>query len=148
MLARELIDDYPLIRADDPALAAARMIGEQRLPGLMVVDDGGRPLAVIGGSQVLRFMLPGYVVEDPTLARVMDEKLADHLSRELEGKTVADLLPDKPAALPQLGPDDTVMEIASVMARERVPLVAIVNDEQLVGVVTASKVFSTICPAL
>ena len=92
MLARELADaTFPTVTLDSDAAEAARLIGARRLPGLVVVDDAGLPHAILPGSQVLRFVIPTYVQDDPTLARVYDERHADLLSRRLVGTPVRDV---------------------------------------------------------
>ena len=73
MLARELAEPYPVVDLDSDAFAAARLMAERRLPGLIVNGDDGRPWTILPGSQVLRFVVPGYVQDDPALARVYDE---------------------------------------------------------------------------
>ena len=67
--ARDLAQDLPTVSPDDSALAAARLIAARRLPGIAVVDAGGRPVAVLPASQVLRSVVPGYVQEDPALLK-------------------------------------------------------------------------------
>jgi hypothetical protein len=85
--------DLPVVGPDDPALVAARLIAERRLPGT-AVDADGRPVAVLPASQVLRFVVPDYVQEDPALVRVVDEAGAERLCLEgLSGERVKDLLP-------------------------------------------------------
>ena len=64
---------------DTDALTAARLLTEHNRPGLIVVDDEDHPVAVLPGSQVLRAMIPSYVQDDPTLARVLDEEFADSI---------------------------------------------------------------------
>jgi CBS domain-containing protein len=54
MLARDLAGPYPTVRLDTPAYEAARLLAAQNLPGLIVVDDVGRPNTVLPGTQVLR----------------------------------------------------------------------------------------------
>ncbi len=142
MLARDLVEDYPSVHVDDDALDAARLMGEHRLPGLVVTGDGGRPIAVLPASQVVRFVIPVYVQEDPSLARVLDERAADRIVNQLAGRRVGELLPPRTKDLPVLNGDDTVLELAAVMARLRCPLVAIVDDDSVLGVVTASRLLS------
>ena len=45
MRARDLLAAFPTITVDTPVLEAARLLAEQDLPGLIVVDESGRPLA-------------------------------------------------------------------------------------------------------
>ena len=92
--AGDLAQDLPTVGPDDPAMAAARLIAERRLPGIAVVDAGGRPVAVLPASQVLRVVVPDYVREDPALARVVDEAGAERLCvQRLVDERVGDLVP-------------------------------------------------------
>jgi CBS domain-containing protein len=142
MLARDLVEDYPSVHVDDDALDAARLMGEHRLRGVVVTGEGGRPIAVLPASQVVRFVIPTDIQQDPSLARVLDEQAADRIVNELAGRRVGDLLPPRTKDLPVLHGDDTVLELAALMARLRCPLVAIVDDDNVLGVVTASRLLS------
>jgi CBS domain-containing protein len=146
MRARELAEPFPTVGVDDDALGAARLLAERRLPGLIVVDADGAPSTVLPGSQVLRFALPAYVQDDPSLARVYDERTADHLCDRLTGGTVRDLLPREPIELPVVEPDDTVMELAAIMAQLHSPLVAVVDDGRLIGAVTVAHLLERVLP--
>jgi CBS domain-containing protein len=140
MLARELARSFPTVELDSSALEAARLLAEQRLPGLIVLGSDGLPHTVLPGSQVLRFLVPAYVQDDPALARAFDEKSADQLSAKLRDQTVRDLLPQKPERLeiPWVEPDATAVEIAALMTGMRSPIVAVVHDGELIGAVTIS----------
>ena len=146
MRARDLIDEYPSIQVSDPALDAARLIGSARLPGVVVVDPEGVPVTVLPGSQVLKFVIPAYIQEDPSLARVFDERGADECVSRLEGRSVGDLLPprDHRQELPVVDPDATVIECAAVMARLRSPLLVVQSDQHILGVVTASRLLDVL----
>ncbi|MBA3744028.1 CBS domain-containing protein [Sporichthya sp.] len=139
MLARELVEPFPVVALESPALDATRLLIERRLPGLIVVDAHGAPHSVLPGSQVLRFLVPAYVQEDPSLARVYDEAHADRLCASLAGRTVADLLPTKRVELSVVDAGDTALEIAAIMAKLRSPLVAVVDDGRLLGAITVSR---------
>ncbi|MEV0830350.1 CBS domain-containing protein, partial [Nonomuraea rubra] len=93
MRARDLIIDFPTVTSDTSIAAAARLLAQQRLPGLIVVDEQGLPLSVLPGTQVLRLAVPDYCQEDPALARVVDEEHADRFLRSVAGRTVRDALP-------------------------------------------------------
>jgi CBS domain-containing protein len=118
-------------------MEAARLLAGQRLPGLVVLDAAGRPATILPGVDVLRMAVPQYCQSDPTLARVVDEAAADVFTDHLEGKTVADLLTGERRELPVVDDDATALEIASLMARHRSPLAAVVDDDgSFVGAVT------------
>lgn len=149
MRARALAQDLPTLSLDDEAWAAARLIASRRLPGIAVVDPDGRPVAVLPASQVLRSVVPAYIQEDPPLARVVDERSADRLCAEgLAGKRVRDLLPSgrHRVELAEVDGDATVVECAAAMARLRSPLLAVVDDGQLRGLLTASHLLEMMLP--
>ena len=131
MLAHDLAAPYPTVRTDTPAREAARLLAERHLPGLIVVDDNNHPVAILPGSQVLRILVPTYVQDDPTLARVLEEKYADKICDVLANRTVADMLPadwDR-KKLPVVAPDDTVLEIAAISISDLLePLLASASE--------------------
>lgn len=144
MLAQDLAAPYPTVRMNTSARDAAKLLAERHLPGLIVVDEDDHPVAILPGSQVLRLLVPTYVQDDPTLARVLEEKYADKICDVLDGKTVADMLPSDSdrKKLPIVAPDDTVLEIAALMAANRSPVVAVVERRNkkapLIGAVTTA----------
>jgi len=147
MRARELAAEFPTVSLDTDALQAARLLAHGHLPGLIVVDTRGRPDTILPGTQVLRFAVPSYVQDDPTLARVIDEATADTLWQTLSGTRVRDLLPAKTRDLPVVNGDDTVLEIAAIMARTRSPVVAVVEHDRLLGAITLDALLSRVLPA-
>ena len=137
MRARDLAAPFPTVRPDSAALEAARLLAGGNLPGLIVVDDTGRPRTILPGTQVLRMAVPSYCQEDPALARVIDEAAADVFLRGVGDRTVAELLPRERRELPVVDPVATVLEVAAVMARARSPLVAVAErDRPLLGAIT------------
>jgi CBS domain-containing protein len=152
MLARDLAEPFPVVHRETDALDATRLMVEQGLPGLVVTDDGGLPLVILPASQVLRFALPDYVEEDPALAGVFPESEADQFCHVLVGRTVAELLPGK-GYLPErdrdrpiVPPDATALEVASVMSRQKSPVVAVVDGGDILGVVTVHRLLGALLP--
>lgn len=148
MRAREIAEPYPLVGLDTPAIDAARMLAEQRLPGLIVLDESERPHTILPGTQVLRFIIPSYIQDDPSLANVIDERHADRLCEALETKSVRQLLPPRKDELPVVEADATAVEIAAVMARWRCPVVAVVElgGGPVLGAVTIPKLLRFLLP--
>lgn len=136
--ADEMVEDYPVVTRDAAALDAARLLAQRRMPGL-VVTDRGRPCCVLPASQVVRFLVPAYVQDDPALAGVLNESMADHIADSLAGKTVGALLPPEAPELAVVNADDTIIEVAAVMARLRCPLAVVMAGDRLIGVITASR---------
>ncbi|WP_164842736.1 CBS domain-containing protein [Actinoplanes solisilvae] len=125
------------VTEDMPAREAARVLAGQDLPGLIVVDGKGRPVTVLVGTQVLRMAMPSYCLDDPALARVIDEAAADVILKGIGDRTVADLLPRDRRELPAVSPRATLLEVAAVMARSATPLVAVVDEHRVMtGAIT------------
>lgn len=145
MRAQEIVDDFPIVDIDCPARDAVRLLAQHRLTGL-VVGSGtcDTAYAVLPASQVVRFLVPAYVQDDPGLARVLTESMADHAADKLSGKTIRDLLPPKAERVPVVDADDTIIEVAEVMSRMHSPLVTVVKDGKLHGVITASRLLAEV----
>lgn len=139
MRAEQIAEEFPLVEAHTDAVEAVRLLARHRLPGLVVTDPAGRPLHIVPASQVVRMLVPAYIQDDPALAGVLSEGSADRIGDKLRGKTVADLLPKPPRQIASVNADDTILEVAAVMAREHSPLAAVIRDGRLLGVITASR---------
>jgi CBS domain-containing protein len=134
-----MAEEFSAIGLDSDALAAARTLAEHRLPGLVVLGPDGRPHSILPASQVVRFLVPTYVQDDPSLAGVLSESMADRVADKLRGKKVRSLVPEEPPELAVVRDDDTIIEVAAVMARLQCPLAAVMSGKTLVGVITASR---------
>ncbi|WP_343573389.1 CBS domain-containing protein [Mycobacterium sp.] len=141
MRAEDLDDQFPIVTADSEAIDAARLIAEHGLPGVIVTDASHKPVAVLLASEMLHFVLPRYVRQDPALAGVVGDTLSDH-SQNLVGKTVADLLPEKPRKIPTIDARDSVVKVAAEMSQQRSPLIAVTKKGTLHGALTAAQVMA------
>jgi CBS domain-containing protein len=142
MHAEDIAEKFPVVAMDSNALEAARLLAEHRLPGIIVTDPKGRPYAVLPASQVVRFIVPTYVQDDPSLAGVLNESMADHAADKLGDKKVRDVLPEHLIDVPAANADDTIIEVAAIMARFRSPLIAVMKERNLLGVITASRLLA------
>jgi CBS domain-containing protein len=140
--AAEIAEQFPGVDIDSPALEAVRILVEHRLPGIVVLTSDGRPHTVLPASQVVRFIVPSYVQDDPSLAGVLAESMADRAAQKLGGKTVRELLPQHQLTLPAANADDTIIEVAAIMGRLRSPLIVVMREGNLHGVITASRLLA------
>jgi CBS domain-containing protein len=151
MKAAQLAEQVPMVREATTGAEAARVIAEYRLSGLVVADDDGVPMAVVPGSQLLSLVLPQYVRDDPNLAHAYDEAGADEMCAALNHATIGQLLEAKKLAAvkpPSVLPDDTLIEIASVMDGGRTPVALVIDDDGVFhGVITLSRVLAAIAAA-
>jgi CBS domain-containing protein len=139
VLAEQMAENAPLVSLNTSALEAARLLATHRLSGLVVIDKRGQPHSVLPASQVVRFIVPGYVQDDPSLARVLSESMSDQAAETLGSRRVSDVMPPERPELCVVRHDDTVIEVAAIMARLRSPLVAVVGGADMIGVISASR---------
>lgn len=139
-----MAEDFPAVGLDDDARKAVELLASRRLPGLIVTNADGSPYTVLPASQVVKFLVPSYVQDDPSLARVIDESLADQIADRLAGVKVRKLLPSQLTELPVVNHDDTALEIAAIMARLHCPLVVVLKDKKILGAVTASRLLELV----
>ncbi len=138
MKARDLAILAPVLRPEEPAIAALHLLTSSGLPGVVIHD--GHTYTVVPASQVLRVVLPQYVLDDPSLGRVWDEATADTIADRLAPLHVSDLLAaverDDAWPEPAVKGEATVVEIAATMASAHAPLVAVVEDGRYAGMVS------------
>ncbi|WP_460364601.1 CBS domain-containing protein [Actinocorallia lasiicapitis] len=145
MQARDIAMNLPTVTVRDPVVDAVRMMAVRRLPGLIVVDDRGRPWTVLPGSQVLRMAIPATLREDPALVRTIDEAHADFFWQELGDRTVGDCLPRPALRAATVSMDANLLEVAAVMAALRSPLAAVVGERgMLVGAITLERLLTSL----
>ncbi|MFZ0324334.1 MAG: CBS domain-containing protein [Actinomycetes bacterium] len=148
MHAGDLAQPVTTVTHIESLLDVAKRFAGSGLPGVVVVDDAGRPGAVLAGSALVRLALPQYLLDDPALAGVLDESASSILRDRLAALTIADALDDEqPDPHPQVLESATVVEVASVMADEHVGLVVVTDARsQVVGVVTAAALLAALLP--
>lgn len=122
MRASDLQSSFPIVGRGTSALEAARVIAADDLAGLVIADASGAPVAVIAAVEVLGLMVPGYVVDDMSLAGVLDERAAEEVWGKAGQHTIGDLLDDhrvRKHELLRVDGDDTILEVAARMADAR-----------------------------
>ncbi len=143
MQARDIAIHMPTVTVRDRVARAVRVMAVGRMPGLIVVDDDGRPHTVLPGTQVLRLAIPGPYQEDPALAGTVDETQADLFWHELGDMTVGEALPQRPPQPAVVPVDANLLQVAAFMARQRTPLVAVVeHDGTLIGTITLERLIT------
>ncbi|AKS30696.1 CBS domain-containing protein [Mycolicibacterium goodii] len=148
MQAHEIAVHPPTVRIDDPVSKAVQLMVVNRLPGLVVVDDNDKPVAVLPGTQVLKLAIPESYRDDPALVRTVDEIHADLFWHGPGKLTVGDCLPSPVATPATVAPDATLLEIATVMAHKRSPLIAVVDRHgKLTGAVTLERLLTSLAVA-
>ncbi|MET4781028.1 hypothetical protein [Glaciihabitans sp. UYNi722] len=122
MHASDLASSASLVDRQTSALAAARLIAARSLPGLVVMDDSGAPVAVVSAVDVLGLLVPGYILDDMALAGVFDEQGSEDVWSHAADRTIGELLDDDDVhvyALLTVEANASLVEIAAQMAHSR-----------------------------
>ena len=137
--ARDLAVTYPSLPADAPAAEVARLLAEEPVDAVFV-EHHGQLQGVVSDLGLLTRLLPSYILEDPTLAQVLEEGAAELLWRRLEGHTAAELLPTGRVEVARVDADATLIEVAAALIRANSPLVAVGDPGgRLLGGITTSR---------
>jgi CBS domain-containing protein len=130
--------DVVSFRPEDRIEDAARRLSERRLGGGPVVDDAGRIVGALSDDDLIvqesQLHMPtvitvlGAYIELPSSHAHFEEDL-----RKAVGATVGDVMDDEPRSC---RPNDTLEHVATVMHKENVSRLAVVDDDdRLVGVI-------------
>lgn len=145
MQAGDIAAHAPTVTTGDQVIRAVRVMAVSRIPGLIVVDDDGRPVTVLPGSQVLRLIVPDSYRDDPALVRTVDESHADRFWLTAAKRTIADCLPVPMRPPVLVRADATLLEVAALMARLRSPVIAVVDDDgSLRGAITLERLITSL----
>jgi CBS domain-containing protein len=148
MLVRDIMDtDVPSVLPGDSVEDVLRVLRENELPGVPVVNEGGRPVGIITEADLVLseegsdlhlphyFELFGGVVFLEPLRR-FEQRL-----RKAFSSTAADLMTPDPVTIDA---DRTVREAARVIAERRHNRLPVVEHGRLVGVVTRLDVLDAL----
>jgi len=137
------------VQADDPVSAASRLLRENKISGMPVLD-GERLVGIVSESDLLRLLSveeesgglwlpsPFEVFEVPFRDLVKWERMRTSVE-EIPGKKVADVMSRN---LHDVGQDDSVEEAARIMTRHRINRLPVVEEGRLVGIVTRGDIIS------
>ena len=128
------------VTPDTPLKEVARLLAENGISGMPVVDGDGRVLGVVSEADFLlreqpdagRQSLFGWLLESADARRVREEKL--HATTGGEAMS-------SPAIV--IGPDWQVREAAAMLTRHRINRLPVVDDGKLVGIVSRANLVET-----
>lgn len=130
MHASDIATTLAVVDRSTAALDAVRLIAERDLIGLVVAEADGHPSAVVSSVDVLRYMLPGYLLDDLALTNTVGDVGLEDLRQGLDGRTIGDLVDDSHVAVRSVlvvPADAGPVEIAARMVDARTQ-VALVED--------------------
>lgn len=128
--ASDIATTLAVVDRSTPALDAVRLIADRDLVGLVIAESDGHPSAVVSSIDVVRYMLPGYLLDDLSLTNTVGDVGLDDLHQGLEGRTIGDLVDDADVSVRSVlvvPADAGAVEIAARMVDAHTQ-VALVHD--------------------
>ena len=118
---------------------AARLLSENRISGMPVVDDNNRVIGVISEADVL--MLAG-MKREHTFKDILRNILGEPVPARSGGNKVEDVMSFPPITSKA---DDEVMEVAKIFEERRIKRLPVVdNDGKLLGIVSRADIVRAI----
>jgi CBS domain-containing protein len=150
MKVRDVMNVKPVtVQADAPVSEAARLLRENKISGMPVLD-GEKLVGVVSESDLLRLLSvdekegglwlpsPFEVFEIPFRDLMKWERMHASLE-EIPKKNVGNVMSRN---LHEVGADDSIEEASSIMTRHRINRLPVVEDGRLVGIVTRGDIIS------
>ncbi len=142
------LQDLPVVTRDTTVTEAARLLADNGWTGLIVLDANMKPIDSLHAIDVMRSLLPGSVVEEPGLARVLDQEAATEILAAVPDYTVGEILDDTRAevgVIARVKPDATTLAVAAELI-DKLTLLAFVKDQdtETPRFISATRVFREI----
>jgi CBS domain-containing protein len=148
LLVRDIMDtDVPPVYPSDPVESVLKVLRTHELPGVPVVNEGGRCVGIITEADLViseegaDLHLPHYF---QLFGGVVFLESMSHFEARLRkafASTAADMMTEDPVTIEA---DATVAEAARVIARRRHNRLPVVEHGRLVGVVTRVDVLDAL----
>ena len=133
-----MVRDVVTIGPEESVARAARLMTENDVSALPVVDADGRLVGIISEADLLRREEIDTATHCPRWVETMTPAttLAAEFFAKSHGKRVADLMSEKVISV---GEDASLNEIAAILERNRIKRVPVVRDNELVGIVSRAN---------
>jgi CBS domain-containing protein len=147
-LVRDIMDtDVPVVTVADSVETVLRVLRDHELPGVPVVNEGGRCVGIITEEDlVLRdenddFHMPHYFQLFGGIVFLESISHWEERVRKAFAATAEDMMTENPVTIE---PDATVREAARLIARKKHNRLPVIEHGRLVGVVTRVDVLDAL----
>jgi CBS domain-containing protein len=137
-VAADLMDPNPPVVSPATRVGdVARLLLEQHLPGVPVVDNAGRLQGVVTQADLVtrhaRVHFPRYLAILGMPVRLGGERQFEEEMRHILGRTAADVMTTNPVTVAPTTPLD---DVATLMAEKGADPVLVVQNDRLAGMIT------------
>ena len=142
MVARDVMSSPVLtVGPDTPVREVATLLREHRVSGLVVVDDEGVLVGVVGEGDLLyrvaRPHLPPHVEVLGSIFYLKTPGQLDEMMRRITGVVAQDIMSPKVVSVTE---DTPVEDVASLMIERKVRRIPVVRQGRPIGIVTRGDI--------
>ncbi|MBL0884935.1 hypothetical protein [Myceligenerans indicum] len=131
MHVSEIAVTLPLLPRTSSITDAFRLIAEHDLVAVVITGNHDGVEAVVSSLEVTRQVLPGYVVDDPTLAHLLDDTALSDLFADADSRTLGDAIDSGDLGVrgvPEIESEATLLETASLMVAEKTQILRLSGE--------------------
>ncbi|HXY53969.1 MAG TPA: CBS domain-containing protein [Nitrospirota bacterium] len=127
------------IKRDADLHEAARLLSENRISGMPVVDDNNRVIGVVSEADIL--ILAG-MKKEHTFKDILRNILGEPVTAKKGGNKVGDVMGFPPITSKA---DDDIVEVAQILDDRRIKRLPVVDDEgKLIGIISRADILKVI----
>ncbi|MFZ5969465.1 MAG: CBS domain-containing protein [Bacillota bacterium] len=147
MKAKDIMNrDVITVKAEQSIQDAAKMLLENKISGMPVIDDEGRVVGIISEADLIyrekNIHTPGFVSILQGIVFLESMKSMENQIRKIAASKVEDVMTAKVIVVKE---DTKTEDIVDLMLEKRINRVPVVNDDgNLVGIVTRSDILKHI----
>jgi CBS domain-containing protein len=148
LTVRDIMEtDVPAVLPDAPIEQVVRVLREHELPGVPVVNEGGRCVGIITEADLVMvgetedLHLPHYIELFGGIVFLESTKKFEERLRKAIGAKAGDVMTENPVTI---DPDASVAEAGRVIARHKHNRLPVVEHGRLIGVVTRIDVLDAL----
>ena len=148
LTVRDIMEiDVPPVYPDDPIEQVVHTLRDHELPGVPVINEGGRCVGIITEADLILagekedLHLPHYIELFGGIVFLESMKKFEERLRKAIGATATDVMTPDPITI---SPDASVAEAAQVIARHKHNRLPVVEHGRMIGVVTRIDVLDAL----
>ncbi len=142
-----MVVDVPAVYPDDPIESVVATLRDHELPGIPVINEGGRCVGIITEADLIMagesedLHLPHYIELFGGIVFLESTKKYEERLRKALAAKASDVMTEDPLTI---SPDATVAEAAQAIARHKHNRLPVVEHGRLIGVVTRIDVLDAL----
>jgi len=148
MLVKEIMTENPItVTGSMEIIEAARLLLENRINGVPVVDDAGKLVGILCQSDIIaqqkKLPVPSLFTFLDGYINLSSMKGIEKEVRKIAATAVSDAMTPDPVSV---SPDSTIETVAALMVDHNFHTLPVVQAQRLVGVVGKEDILKTLVP--